>query len=124
MPDADRWHGALDPQRLARGLVRQIFSKLLQSREIAIATDGIAEAKPGSSEHISLQLPNLGRTLQILVRPPVMLGQSYVDRHWSVPAEQLYDFLHIIRSQEHSKLLRWFVFANRLHIFRRFTQTA
>jgi cyclopropane-fatty-acyl-phospholipid synthase len=67
---------------------------------------------------IPLRLPNLYRTVQILAKPDLMLGQAYVDGHWDVPAERLYEFLLLLRSQEAARLLKWFTFWNRFHPLR------
>ena len=47
-----------------------------------------------------------------------MLGQSYVDGRWGVEPEQLFNFLYLIRSQDSSKLQKWFVLSNRFHAIR------
>ena len=45
-------------------------------------------------------------------------GQSYVDGRWGVEPEQLFNFLYLIRSQDSSKLQKWFVLSNRFHAIR------
>src|SRR5262249_15167551 len=57
-------------------------------------------------------------TLRILLKPDVMIGQTYVDDRWSVEPAKLFDFLQFLRSQEDSKLQSWFLISNRFHIFR------
>jgi cyclopropane-fatty-acyl-phospholipid synthase len=67
---------------------------------------------------IPVTLPNLYWTLRILLRPDILLGQTYVDGHWSVEPEKLFDFLYLIRAQEHSRLQNWFLLSKRTHLLR------
>jgi cyclopropane-fatty-acyl-phospholipid synthase len=47
-----------------------------------------------------------------------MLGETYVQQRWSVQPERLFEFLYLIRSQESSRLQRWFLSLNYFHPFR------
>jgi cyclopropane-fatty-acyl-phospholipid synthase len=53
-----------------------------------------------------------------LIKPDLMIGQTYVDGRWSVEPERLFKFLNFLRSQEHSALQSWFLISNRFHFFR------
>jgi cyclopropane-fatty-acyl-phospholipid synthase len=98
-------------------ILKRVFRKLLQSSEFTVVEGGQPPQDP-KTKVISLRLPSLYRTLQILLKPDIMLGQSYVDGFWAVPPYQLFDFLYLIRSQESSNLQKWFVLSNRFHAIR------
>jgi cyclopropane-fatty-acyl-phospholipid synthase len=97
-------------------ILHWIFRGLLKSKDSEIARDGEDMEREQNGKTIALNLPNLLRTIQILLKPDVMLGQSYVHGHWTVQPEKLYDFLYLIRFQEASKLQNWFLFSSHFHI--------
>jgi hypothetical protein len=103
---------------LEKRVLKRIFRKLLQSGDFAIVLEREKLPQNQNTKLINLRLPNLYRTLQILIKPDRMLGQSYVDGHWGVEPEQLFNFLYLIRSQDSSKLQKWFVLSNRFHAIR------
>src|SRR6266704_6441026 len=97
-------------------IVRRIFRTVLTSGDFTIVFND--KDLGADLQTIHLRLPNLYRTIQILLKPDIMLGQAYVKGFWQVPPEQLYNFLHLIRSQEASKLQKWFLVSNRFHPLR------
>jgi cyclopropane-fatty-acyl-phospholipid synthase len=103
---------------LERWILRWIFKSLLSPDAVEFAFDDPNPPPPVHSPAIRLRLPNLYHTIQILLRPDIMLGQAYVDGHWSVPPHDLYAFLHLLRSQESSRLQKWFMVSNRFHLLR------
>ncbi len=104
--------------RVGRWLTQYIFGTLLKSEAIKIASD-TERTSPGSGDElIELRLPNFYRSIRILLKPDIMLGQSYVDGHWSVQPEKLFDFLYLIRSQDSSKLQKWFLLSGSIHLLR------
>src|ERR1700751_1308425 len=93
---------------VGKWIVQRIFGPLVQSynSETALQND---ELKPTqNSDGIRLKLPNLYQTIRILQKPDIMVGQAYVDGYWAVQPQRLFDFLYLIRSQEDSKLQKWF----------------
>jgi len=82
---------------LEKRVLKRIFRKLLQSGDFAIVLEREKLPQNQNTKLINLRLPNLYRTLQILIKPDRMLGQSYVDGHWGVEPEQLFNFLYLIR---------------------------
>jgi cyclopropane-fatty-acyl-phospholipid synthase len=109
--------GAAAHERITLGdrLVRWIFSTLINSEEVHLVTAGSSPQKEGL---IQLELPSLLRTIAILLKPDLRLGQYYVDGYWSAQPERLFDFLYLLRSQESSKLQGWFLLSNRFHLVR------
>jgi hypothetical protein len=101
-----------------RRLVRLIFDKLIDSKSIEFVNEATDLTNLRINDTIMLKLPNLYYTVRILLKPDIMVGQTYVDRHWQVQPEKLYDFLYSIRSQEASKLQKWFLISNRAHLLR------
>ena len=83
-----------------------------------MSASSATEALTSSDGRIAVKPPSLYWTLRILLKPDLLLGQTYVDGRWSVEPSRLYEFLHLIRSQEHSRLQQWFLFANRFHVLR------
>ncbi|MBI2707655.1 MAG: class I SAM-dependent methyltransferase [Proteobacteria bacterium] len=107
----DRIHG----RSIEAWILRRIFNALFSSDRDQIVFTGDSEKDKTA---IFLKLPNLYRAGQILFKPDIMLGQSYVNGYWAVQPERLYDFLYLIRSQESSRLQKWFLISNRFHIVR------
>ncbi|MGN6571061.1 MAG: class I SAM-dependent methyltransferase [Pseudolabrys sp.] len=101
-------------QPIAARIVRRIFQSLLDSERIT----PISERNSQSGSTIEVQLPNLYQTIRILLRPDLGVGQSYVEGHWHVQPERLFEFLYLIRSRENSRLQNWYLIANRIHLFR------
>jgi cyclopropane-fatty-acyl-phospholipid synthase len=99
-------------------ILQRIFGSLLTSDNLTIVLDNDSLQPDQNRDPIKLRLPSLYRTIQILLKPDVMVGQAYVDGHWAVHPRRLYDLLYFIRSQEASKLQKWFLISNRFHIFR------
>jgi cyclopropane-fatty-acyl-phospholipid synthase len=66
-------------------------------------------------QQIHLRPPTLYWATRILLKPDVMLGQTYVDERWDVPPDELYDFLYLIRSKNASRLQKWFLLSNKIH---------
>ena len=113
--------GAAIPHRsqFETWILRRIFRALLTAPNLKIVTDIDRTPLPdGETDVIALRLPSLLHTLQILLKPDIMLGQTYVNGHWSVQPEKLYEFLYAIRSQDQSKLQNWFVLSNQFHLLR------
>ena len=92
-----------------------IFRSLINPREVSLGSESETCL---ADRLIEVKLPTLLRTLAILLKPDLKLGQYYVDEHWSVQPERLFDFLYLIRSQEGSGLQRWFLFSNHIHLVR------
>jgi cyclopropane-fatty-acyl-phospholipid synthase len=101
---------------IEKWILHRIFHKLLQSDDFEIVLEDSASKRGDNT--ITLKLPSLYRTIKILLKPDIMLGQAYVEGHWSVEPDKLYDFLYIIRSQDTSKLNKWFLVSNRFHLLR------
>jgi cyclopropane-fatty-acyl-phospholipid synthase len=104
--------------KLEQWALKQIFKTLLDSKGLEIVYDRTNTDLHSASDKIRLIPPTLYRTLQILLRPDVALGQTYVDNHWRVQPDKLYDFLHLIRSQDESCLQNWFLISHQFHLFR------
>ena len=104
--------------RAEQWALEQIFKKLLDSDRLEVVYDRTIAKLASPSDKIKVIPPTLFRALQILARPDVALGQTYVDDHWLVQPERLYDFLHIIRSQNNSRLRNWFLISNHSHALR------
>ena len=104
--------------RFERWVLRKIFRTLLSFGTSRVVSD-IDDLQPSSAvDAIRIRLPTLSQTLRILAKRDIMLGQTYVDGHWSVQSEKLYDFLYLIDPKEGSRLQKWFVVSNRFHVFR------
>jgi cyclopropane-fatty-acyl-phospholipid synthase len=103
---------------LSQRLVLYIFRNLLAlDRAKTISECGYIGISSGG-DVIELRLPTLYWTFRILLKPDIMVGQCYMEGHWSVQPESLFEFLYLIRSQNTSKLQNWFLLSNGIHLFR------
>jgi cyclopropane-fatty-acyl-phospholipid synthase len=101
-----------------RRLVSRLFQTLLDSEKVRIVPGVRRDRQATADAPIQLTLPNVYWTVRILLKPDLLLGQTYVDGRWSVEPEKLFDFLHLIRSQDNSRLQSWFLISNRFHLLR------